>query len=323
MPSSLRKLYGELANVRDHRVRMEDVRGKSRKDHELEVFVKAPDLVDERVDSDSSKRASAIAVLEKSMREGVGRATNDPGDCPFSQRVLIALEEFGLKYKIVPVSVEAKPGWFHLLHPEGQVPVMYHEGYLIAGSRDIMGYLMEQFPDKAKKMSNAQPTTSMPAGTMAFTRFYPRFYDALTGRKGALEEMHQELRILDKTIACAQAANAERARRRRFARSRRGHSGQRKTEHEVGGAFLGGARFAREDTLIAPMLDRVDIAGTALGGPDFGIPEDCKALRRYLREARRKTSFRRTSPAADVTIRGYSKLTYGPERIAWLSDMLE
>lgn len=53
--------------------------------------------------------------------------------------------------------------------------------------------------------------------------------------------------------------------------------------------FLGGARFSREDTAIVPLLHFVDVAGR--DGMQWHIPDDCKALKVYLQQARSQASF--------------------------------
>lgn len=222
------------------------------------------------------------------------------GVCPYSQRVIISLEELGIPYHVTPIDTTRKPGWFHCLTGESQVPVIFHEGELVTGSRHIMAYLIDKFSHTSTSVA---PSAVGPAriGTMAYTRFYPTFKSALRGKKGAVKALQSELRELDETFG--------------------------KVQKKMSGAFLGGERFSREDTSIAPMLHLVDVCGPALKGEEYGIPSDCHALRRYLDEARAVRSFAKSTPPDCVAIEGFRRLLAKGATDAraqpWLGDMLE
>jgi glutathione S-transferase len=251
-----------------------------------------------------------IFVKAGSPLTGLDTSTTN-SDCPYSQRVLIALEELGVKHTTVPIDLGRKPNWFHLLHPEGRVPVLYAGGDLICGSKEIMGYLVEKFPKKAAShLARSNPAQAQ-KGSMSLTRFFPRFIAAVSGNDKALLSMQAELRSLNDqlVVACSHRQN---------------------TEDSV---FFGGNRFSREDTTVAPMLNLVDVAGTALLGADVCIPEDCVALRRYIVEARKIPSFAKTVAPNEVIVRGFRKLREHKSNATevgvvdsgtgWLSDALE
>lgn len=74
------------------------------------------------------------------------------------------------------------------------------------------------------------------------------------------------------------------------------------------------------------MLHAVDVAGPALKGKEYGIPDDCMALKTYLDEARRMPCFMETVARDEVTIDGYRSLLTRRRNFRqrpWFKDMLE
>jgi glutathione dehydrogenase/transferase len=270
MPPALLSLYEENAKIRDRVVSRDDpyraFRGKP-----IELFLKA------------------------------GK-NGETGDCPYSQRVQMSLCLMGLDYNTVPVDTASKPGWFHILSGESQVPVIFTNGTLIAESRHIMSFLIEKYPKKAKAGLGPATHRHGRVGTMSYTRFFPAFKAALSGRAGAVEKLQHELRVLNETLAGLQMSDRS-------------------------GVFLGGKRFSREDTSIVPMLHAVDVAGIALKGKSYGIPDDCGAVKTYLAAAREQPCFIATAPSREATIEGYGHLVDREKEFVttrpWLQDLLE
>ncbi|CAN8234666.1 unnamed protein product [Cochlearia groenlandica] len=73
------------------------------------------------------------------------------GDCPFSQRVLLTLEEKKLPYKIHLINVSDKPQWFLDISPQGKVPVMKLDGEWVSDSDVIVELLEKKFPEPSLK----------------------------------------------------------------------------------------------------------------------------------------------------------------------------
>lgn len=273
-PPSLRLLYGELANVRDHRVMAGNQADRLRlSGGKVEVHAKA-----------ASTEAASTMKLSK------------PGDCPYSQRVKIVLEELGIPYTTIYHAARSKPGWYYLLHPENVTPVVYHNGTLVADSSHIVSYLINLVrAPHATKLASADHL-QLGVGTSGFTRFHTRFVRWMETGNGK-EILERELRELDRVIEQA----------------------QRKNE---GAPFLGGERFSREDTAIAPMLNNVDVAGREI--MKWTIPKDCEALRKYLDAAREVDSFKKTAGSDQAIVDGYNEhKRYGQVRKLQLVDMLE
>lgn len=272
MPKSLHLLYEQLAILRDNRVHDVHFKERLKLQEGVEVYVKSP--------------------------ETDGESTIEPkghGDCPFSQRVLLVLEEMEIPYKAVAIPSDAKPSWFHLLHPLNLTPVIYHEGQLVGESKQIISYLLHKFPNN-KKLAQTDHLR-LAVGTAAFTRFHPRFKAWLAGEKKALQDVENELRHLNKTLAIAQ-------------------------ERNEGKPFLGGENFSREDTAIVPVLHHLEVAGRAL--KQWSIPKDCDAVIKYLEAAREMASFKKTAASPGAIIAGYGRLVKnGGEPRLWLADILE
>jgi glutathione S-transferase len=66
--------------------------------------------------------------------------------CPFAIRVRMTLEEKGLLYRTVEENLAELSEELLKIHPEGQVPVLIHDGRVIAESAIITEYLEEIFP---------------------------------------------------------------------------------------------------------------------------------------------------------------------------------
>lgn len=272
-PLSLRLLYRELAKMRDHRITTgTKIERLSLPRNAVEVHVKG------------APPASDVAV--KPTR---------PGDCPFSQRVMIVLEEAKIPYQAVYHMPHSKAAWYYLFHPENKTPVVYHEGKLIEDSSHIVSYLLDKFP-KSSKLGSTQ-ALHLVAGTPAYTKFHDVFLKWVEdGVNRAVFE--REIRELNRLIKYAQTQN-------------------------VGGKFLGGTRFSREDTAIAPMLNNVEVAGKAV--MNWTLPEDCEALRTYLNAARQMESFQKTVPTEEAIVDGYLEHRRGRGAVKrmCLTDMLE
>nr|ACG46700.1 chloride intracellular channel 6 [Zea mays] len=63
-----------------------------------------------------------MAAVEVCVKAATGKP-DTLGDCPFSQRVLLTLEEKKVPYEVKLVDLDNKPEWFLKISPEGKVPV--------------------------------------------------------------------------------------------------------------------------------------------------------------------------------------------------------
>ena len=65
---------------------------------------------------------------------------------PFGQRVRLALLEKGLDFLHTEIDLTAKPEWFLIISPLGQVPVIRHEDRFVSDSSVILEYLEDVYP---------------------------------------------------------------------------------------------------------------------------------------------------------------------------------
>ncbi|KAI0558277.1 Glutathione S-transferase [Gracilaria domingensis] len=217
------------------------------------------------------------------------------GDCPFSQRVLITLKEMGIPFKPVAIAPDAKPGWYYLLHPQNKTPCIYHDGNVVEESGHIVSYLSERFPEANKLASTRH--LKLARGTPGYTRFHPHFLRWMSGDESAKKELEAELIRVNESIQEVQKKNE-------------------------GFPFFGGESFSREDTAIAPMLHNVEVAGRKV--KKWSFPKECRALRKYLEEARKVPSFATTVAKDETIVDGYGGLKRRGGEPRWrLADMPE
>ncbi|CAN6896337.1 unnamed protein product [Brassica oleracea var. botrytis] len=88
-------------------------------------------------------------ALEVCVKAAVG-APDVLGDCPFSQRVLLTLEEKSLPYKMHLINLSDKPKWFLDINPGGKVPVLKIDGKWVPDS-DVIVSLLEKYPEPSLK----------------------------------------------------------------------------------------------------------------------------------------------------------------------------
>jgi len=61
--------------------------------------------------------------------------------CPFSQRVLLALNLKNISYKVEMINLKQKPEWFLKINPGGETPVLKHNEKYILESPSIIEYI--------------------------------------------------------------------------------------------------------------------------------------------------------------------------------------
>ncbi|KAJ0764303.1 putative glutathione dehydrogenase (ascorbate) [Helianthus annuus] len=85
-------------------------------------------------------------AFEICVKAAVG-APNVLGDCPFSQRALLTLEEKKLSYKTNLINLSSKPDWFLALNPAGKVPLLKFDEKWVPDSDVIVVLLEEKYPE--------------------------------------------------------------------------------------------------------------------------------------------------------------------------------
>jgi glutathione S-transferase len=78
----------------------------------------------------------------------MGITLYDAPRCPFCARTRIVLAEKGVPYDTVTIDLGDRPAWlFERNPPDGRVPILEEEGWLLPESVVIDEYLDERYPD--------------------------------------------------------------------------------------------------------------------------------------------------------------------------------
>jgi glutathione S-transferase len=68
---------------------------------------------------------------------------------PFAQRVRLSLLEKRIPFLATEIDLAAKPEWFLVISPRGEVPVIRHEDRFVSDSTVILEYLEDVYPEPA------------------------------------------------------------------------------------------------------------------------------------------------------------------------------
>ena len=121
---------------------------------------------------------------------------------PFAQRVRLALLEKRIPFLATEIDLAAKPEWFLVISPRGEVPIIRHEDRFVADSTVILEYLEDVYPEPALRPSDP--------GKRAVARFWMEYADekfkqALVGamkaqaseRPEAMAKLREELAYIE------------------------------------------------------------------------------------------------------------------------------
>ncbi|KAF8396694.1 hypothetical protein HHK36_018321 [Tetracentron sinense] len=128
----------------------------------------------------------------------VKAAAGDPeilGDCPFSQRALLTLEEKKIPYQMHLINVGDKPQWFLEANPEGKVPVLKYNDKWVPDSDVITQLLEETYPDPPL----CTPSEHASVGSKIFGSFV-KFLKSKDPSDGSEQALLDELKALDEHL---------------------------------------------------------------------------------------------------------------------------
>ncbi|KAL8533386.1 hypothetical protein ACS0TY_009682 [Phlomoides rotata] len=213
----------------------------------------------------------AMAV-EVCVKAAVG-APHVLGDCPFSQRVLLTLEEKNAAYKMHLINVAAKPQWFLEVNPEGKVPVIKFDDKWISDSDVIVGIIEEKYPTP----SLIYPPEVSSVGSKIFPSFV-KFLLSMDSSDGTEKSLLQELKALDEHL---------------------------KTK----GTYVNGDNICAVDLSLAPKLYHLVVA---LGHfKSWTIPESLTHVNKYKKLLFSRESFQKTKAAEKYVIAGWEHKVNG------------
>ncbi|KAH7307755.1 hypothetical protein KP509_22G075700 [Ceratopteris richardii] len=202
----------------------------------------------------------------------VKAATGEPeklGDCPFSQRVLLTLEEKKVPYTLKLVDLSNKPDWFTEVNPEGKVPVIKHEGKWVPDSDVITQIIEEKFPEPPLQT----PAEKASAGGKVFPCFV-KFLKSKDSSDGTEEALVAELKSLNEHLK----------------------------EH---GPYIAGENVTAADLSLSPKLLHLKVA---LGHyKNWSIPSDLTYLLTYIETVHARESFTKTRAADEYIVAGWAK----------------
>ncbi|KAG0611284.1 hypothetical protein M758_7G128900 [Ceratodon purpureus] len=129
-------------------------------------------------------------------KSGSGSPSKERGDCPFSQRIYIELEEKKLPYTATYIEEgDNKPDWFMEKNPEGLVPVLRDGENWIQDSDKIAEHLDKKYPE----ISLATPREVKEVGINIFQAF-TSYLKSKKADDQSKEELLKELAALNEHL---------------------------------------------------------------------------------------------------------------------------
>ncbi|KAG5533307.1 hypothetical protein RHGRI_027485 [Rhododendron griersonianum] len=189
------------------------------------------------------------------------------GDCPFSHRVLLTLEEKKIPYKVQLVNLSDKPQWFLEQNPEGKVPVIKFEDKWIPDSDVIVGIIEEKYPDP--------PLSPPPEAASVASKIFPSFIKFLKSKDpsdGTEQALLDELKALDEHLK----------------------------EH---GPYINGENVCAVDLSLAPKLYHLEVSLDHF--KSWKIPESLTHVNNYIKLFFSRESFKKTVAAKEYVIAGW------------------
>ncbi|CAN6704954.1 unnamed protein product [Malus baccata var. baccata] len=199
-------------------------------------------------------------ALEVAVKAAVG-APHLLGDCPFSQRVLLTLEEKKVPYKLHLINLSDKPQWFTEVNPEGKVPVVKFDDKWVADSDVIVGIIEEKYPEPSLKT----PPEFASVGSKIFGSFVT-FLKSKDPNDGSEQALLTELRAFDEHL-------------------------------KAHGPYIAGEKVTAADLSLAPKLYHLKVA---LGHfKKWTVPADLTHYHKYTELLFSRESFAKTAPAEE------------------------
>ncbi|XP_076941205.1 glutathione S-transferase DHAR2-like [Bidens hawaiensis] len=202
----------------------------------------------------------------------VKAATGAPevlGDCPFSQRILLTLEEKKIPYKTHLINLDSKPEWFLEVNPEGKVPSIKFDEKWISDSDVIVGIIEDKYPEP----SLTTPPEFASVGSKIFPKFVA-FLKSKDANDGSEQALLDELKALDEHL--------------------KSH-----------GPYVNGETITAVDLSLAPKLYHVKVA---LGHfKKWTVPESLTHVHNYMKLLFSRESFEKTkSVKEEYVIAGWA-----------------
>nr|AGT16325.1 dehydroascorbate reductase [Saccharum hybrid cultivar R570] len=217
-------------------------------------------------------RATAPLPLEVCAKESItvpGRL----GDCPFTQRVLLTIEEKHLPYELKLVDLANKPDWLFEINPEGKVPIVKFEEKWIGDSDVITQTLEEKYPEPPL----ATPPEKASVGSKIFSTFIG-FLKSKDPSDGTEEALLNELTSFDSYL-------------------------------KDNGPFINCGTISAADLSLGPKLYHMEIA---LGHyKNWSVPDSLSHVKTYMKSIFSTDSFVKTQALPEDVIAGWRPKVMG------------
>nr|BAP47517.1 dehydroascorbate reductase [Gentiana triflora] len=198
---------------------------------------------------------------------------NRLGDCPFTQRVLLTLEEKHLPYDLKLVDLGNKPEWFLKISPEGKVPLIKLDDMWIPDSDVITQSLEQKFPEP----SLVTPPEKASVGSKIFSAFVG-FLKSKDPNDGTEQTLLSELAALNDHL-------------------------------KENGPLVNGDKLSGADLSLGPKLYHLEIA---LGHyKNWSVPDTLAHLKSYMKTIFSLESFVRTRALTEDVIEGWRPKVMG------------
>ncbi|XP_010274730.1 PREDICTED: glutathione S-transferase DHAR3, chloroplastic [Nelumbo nucifera] len=195
------------------------------------------------------------------------------GDCPFSQRVLLTLEEKHLLYDMKLVDLANKPEWFLEVSPEGKVPIIKLDQKWVTDSDVITQSLEEKFPEPPL----GSPPEKSSVGSKIFSIFIG-FLKSKDPSDGTEQALLSELTSFNEYI-------------------------------KENGPFINGKEISAVDLSLGPKLYHLEIA---LGHyKNWSVPDSLPYLKSYMKTIFSMDSFVKTRALPEDVIAGWRPKVMG------------
>ncbi|KAL9418912.1 hypothetical protein AB3S75_036798 [Citrus x aurantiifolia] len=207
-------------------------------------------------------------AVEICVKAAVG-APDILGDCPFSQRALLTLEEKKVTYKRHLINISDKPQWFMEISPEGKVPVVKFDDKWVADSDVIVRIVEEKYPEPS--------LTTPPEFASLGSKIFPSFVNFLKSKDpndGTEQALLEELKALDEHL---------------------------KTH---GGPFIAGEKVTAVDLSLAPKLYHLQVALEHF--KQWTVPESLAHVHGYIKKLFALESFQKTKAEKQYVIAGWA-----------------
>lgn len=195
------------------------------------------------------------------------------GDCPFTQRVLLTLEEKHLPYEMKLVDLAKKPEWFLNISPGGKVPVVKIDEKWIADSDVITQALEDKFPEPPL----VTPPEKASIGSKIFSTFIG-FLKSKDPSDGTEQALLSELTAFDNYL-------------------------------KDNGPFVNGGKVSATDLALGPKLYHMEI--TLAHYKNWSVPDSLPYVKTYMKVIFSLDSFVKTRALKEDVIEGWRPKVMG------------